>query len=126
MQRLHICLNSQMFKHMCSLCILNSFFSLIKLCSIDVVDIPLESHSSYLNFYFNSLFSTKNAETALFRKSAGHFRAILIKQSCYPFSKICYVLKFQPSTWTMAPSRPIFLFWSINKSPKGGILEQLL
>ena len=61
--RRHICLNSQMFKHMSSLATLNSIYSLIKLCLIDVVDIPLESHVLYQHFYyFNSLFSTQGAE----------------------------------------------------------------
>ena len=38
-----------------------------------------------------------------------------MKQSSYPFSKTYFVLKFQPSRWTMAPSRPIFSFRSLNK-----------
>ena len=38
-----------------------------------------------------------------------------MKQSCYPFSKIYYVLKFQPSRWIIAPSRPDFSFRSLNK-----------
>ena len=56
---------AKMFKHMSSLASLNSIYSLIKLCLIDVVDIPLESHVLYQHFYFNSLFSTKNALTDL-------------------------------------------------------------
>ena len=67
-QRMHICLNSQMFKQMCSLCIFNSLLSLIKLCLINVVDIPLESHVLFLHFYFNSLFLTENALNYLLRK----------------------------------------------------------
>ena len=38
-----------------------------------------------------------------------------MKQSSYLFSKTYFVLKFQPSRWTMAPSRPIFSFRSLNK-----------
>ena len=55
-----------------------------------------------------------------------HFWAIAMKQSCYLFSKIYFLLKFQPSRWTMAPSTPIFFWQSLNKLPQGGILEQLL
>ena len=44
-----------------------------------------------------------------------HLRAIPMKQSCYPFSKIYYVLKFQPSRWTLAPKKPIFPFLLLNK-----------
>ena len=65
--RRHICLNSQMFKHVSSLATLNSIYSLIKLCLIDVVDIPLESHVLYQHFYFNSLFSTQSAEKPYMR-----------------------------------------------------------
>ena len=61
--RHHICLNSQMFKHMSSLATLNSIYSLIELCLIGVVDIPLESPDSYQHFYFNSLILTRSAET---------------------------------------------------------------
>ena len=40
-----------MFKQICSLCIFNPIISLINLCLIDMVDIPLESHVSYQHFY---------------------------------------------------------------------------
>ena len=66
--RRHICLNSQMFKYMSSLATLNSIYSLIKLCLIDVVDIPLESHVLYQYFYSNSLISTENAQKPFSRK----------------------------------------------------------
>ena len=44
-----------------------------------------------------------------------HFRAITMKQSCYQFSKIYYVLKFGLSKSILAPSGPIFVFRSLNK-----------
>ena len=53
-----------------------------------------------------------------------HLRAIPMKQSCYLFSKIYYILKFQPSRWIMAPSRPDFSFRSQNKlGPLGDNFE---
>ena len=59
---------AKMFKHMSSLTSLNSIYSLIKLCLIDVVDIPLESHVLYQHFYSNSLISTENAQKPFSRK----------------------------------------------------------
>ena len=53
---------------MSSLTSLNSIYSLIKLCLIDVVDIPLESHVLYQHFYSNSLISTENAQKPFSRK----------------------------------------------------------
>ena len=72
--RRHICLNSQMFKHVSSLATLNSIYSLIKLCLIDVVDIPLESHVLYQHFYFNSLCSTKISEYPFMHKGTAQFQ----------------------------------------------------
>ena len=69
--RRHICLNSQMFKHVSSLATLNSIYSLIKLFLIDVVDIPLECHVLYQHFYFNSLFLTQSAEKPHMRNPPG-------------------------------------------------------
>ena len=43
------------------------------------------------------------------------FREIAMKQSSHPDSEICYVFKFQPSRWTMALLRAIFLLRSLNK-----------
>ena len=44
-----------------------------------------------------------------------HFRAIAMKQSCNLFAKIYFLLKFQLSRWSLAPSGSYFPFWSVNK-----------
>ena len=97
MERLHICLNSQMFKQMCSLSTLNSIYSLIKLCSIDVVDIPLKSHDLDQHFYFYSLFLTQSAEKHLFCNPPAqmpHVNSITIWEvsltSCVASFNVCY------------------------------------
>ena len=67
-----------MFKQICSLCTFNSIISLIKLCLIEVVDVPLESQASYLHFYFNSLFSTKISAYPFMHKGTESWKCAIV------------------------------------------------